>query len=341
MLEVASRRNQTGTGRHASQYEARERPADHASQVSAGFRHESLFYSGSEGFLSGTLPFIMGGLVREEPVLVAVVPERERLLRRALGARAGEVSFIDMYELGRNPARIIPAWRAFLDSRGAGGQPVRGIGEPIWPGRSDAEVCECQRHESLLNTAFDGGPAWRLLCPYDIDGLDEGVIEGAHGTHPYVVHDGESRASALYLRGEEAPGPFAGSLPAPGGPFQEIVFTGQDLRAVRGTVACWAEASDLDALRSEDLVLAVDELASNSASYGGGEGRLRIWREGTALLCEVCDAGTIVEPLTGRLWPLPEQLGGRGLWLVNHLCDLVQIRSGRAGTAVRVRMETR
>jgi hypothetical protein len=27
--------------------------------------------------------------------------------------------------------------------------------------------------------------------------------------------------------------------------------------------------------------------------------------------------------------------GGRGLWLTNQLCDLVQIRSGDAGTVVR------
>ena len=70
-----------------------------------------------------------------------------------------------MVELGRNPACIIPAWREFL--RDAGPGPIVGIGEPVWPGRSDAELVECSRHESLLNLAFDGGRPWRLLCPYD------------------------------------------------------------------------------------------------------------------------------------------------------------------------------
>jgi anti-sigma regulatory factor (Ser/Thr protein kinase) len=55
-------------------------------------------------------------------------------------------------------------------------------------------------------------------------------------------------------------------------------------------------------------------------------------------LCEVRDRGRIVEPLVGRLPPPLDRHGGRGLWLVNHLCDLVQIRSTEAGSVVRVHM---
>jgi anti-sigma regulatory factor (Ser/Thr protein kinase) len=36
--------------------------------------------------------------------------------------------------------------------------------------------------------------------------------------------------------------------------------------------------------------------------------------------------------------PEPGQLGGRGLWLANQLCDLVQIRCSPAGATVRLRM---
>ncbi len=57
-----------------------------------------------------------------------------------------------MAELGRNPARIIPEVQAFTDKHP--GQRVRFVGEPIWPGRSAAEICEATRHEALLNLAF-------------------------------------------------------------------------------------------------------------------------------------------------------------------------------------------
>jgi hypothetical protein len=52
----------------------------------------------------------------------------------------------------------------------------------------------------------------------------------------------------------------------------------------------------------------------------------------------VQDAGHIEVPLAGRVRPRPEQLTGRGLWLVNQLCDLVQISSGHAGTVARLHM---
>jgi len=34
--------------------------------------------------------------------------------------------------------------------------------------------------------------------------------------------------------------------------------------------------------------------------------------------------------------PSPEQEGGRGVYLVNQLCDLVQLRSSAEGTTIRV-----
>ena len=75
-------------------------------------------------------------------MLVAVTPERLERLRAALGRDADEVSLVDMTQLGRNPARIIPAWRDFVDSHPQGA-PLRGVGEPIWDGRRAAEIVEC------------------------------------------------------------------------------------------------------------------------------------------------------------------------------------------------------
>jgi anti-sigma regulatory factor (Ser/Thr protein kinase) len=87
-----------------------------------------------------------------------------------------------------------------------------------------------------------------------------------------------------------------------------------------------------------DLVTATSELAANSVMHGGGSGTLRLWFENGALLAEVEDRGRIEEPLVGRLRPDISQEGGRGLWLANQLCDLVQIRSGAGGTTVRLHL---
>ena len=48
--------------------------------------------------------------------------------------------------------------------------------------------------------------------------------------------------------------------------------------------------------------------------------------------------GRFRDPLVGRVRPGEAQESGRGMWIVNQLCDLVQVRSVDAGTTVRVRM---
>lgn len=302
------------------------------------FRHETLLYSGSHGFLEGTVPFIQGALAAEEPVLVAVGPEKIELLKLALGPDADRVSFTDMRLLGHNPARIIPVWHRFLQDNASENRPVRCIGEPIWPGRSQAELSECHRHEMLLNLAFDDCCGWSLLCPYDLDGLDGGVIEAARHGHPFITEDGVSRASDSCPHGDAVAAPFAGTLPPPPASAGELAFTGQELSALRGRLTEWASSFELGCERTEHLALAVTELTSNSVRHGGGGGTLQMWREDDALLVEVRDAGHIEQPLAGRTRPGLQEPAGRGLWLVNHLCDLVQIRSAPSGSTVRVHM---
>jgi anti-sigma regulatory factor (Ser/Thr protein kinase) len=117
-----------------------------------------------------------------------------------------------------------------------------------------------------------------------------------------------------------------------------VDFGPDGLAGLRALVAARALAFGLARARAEDLVLAVHELATNSVRHGGGHGTCRLWREGTSLVCEVSDRGWITDPLAGRRRPPVDQPGGRGLWLVNQLCDVVEVRSSPGGTVVRVCM---
>ena len=241
-----------------------------------------------------------------------------------------------MAEVGVNPARIIPLWREFLDENAAAGRPVRGIGEPIWAGRSDAELAECHQHESLLNVAFAGGPGWRLLCPYDVTALPPDVVQEARGNHPVVLEDGllvssdrlppRGRRRALRHR----------PLPPPGGTPHRLAFGTGDLAAVRRLVRDPLLAELGVASGADDLVLCADEIAANSLLHGGGRGVLRLWREHEAVVCEVSRRRHHRRPAGRPAAPSLDRVGGRGLWLANQLCDLVQLRSGAAGTVVRL-----
>jgi anti-sigma regulatory factor (Ser/Thr protein kinase) len=301
------------------------------------FSHEALLYDGPAQFLEGTLPFLRDGLARDEAMLVALPTERLALLERELGQDAERVCFADMAVLGRNPARIIPAWRDFLDEQGAAGRPFRGIGEPIWAGRTPGELVECQHHELLLNLAFDGGPAWRLLCPYDTRALPRDVIQEARRSHPSLWEDGVGSSSTSYV----APGATLSQgddLPPPPAEAHRLAFTVERLSDLRRLVARCAGSAGLGPKRTSDLVLAASEVATNSVLHGGGEGTLSIWRERGALICEVRDRGRITDPLVGRERPSPNMLRGRGMWLVNQLCDLVQVRTTPGGSVVRFRL---
>jgi len=84
-------------------------------------------------------------------------------------------------------------------------------------------------------------------------------------------------------------------------------------------------------------VAAVNEVATNSITHGGGEGNFKIWRESDALICEIRDKGRFDKPLGDRERPATSS-SPRGLWLANQLCDLVQIRTLPDGTVVRLHM---
>lgn len=302
------------------------------------FRHEALLYQGEQGFVDAILPFVEDAVRADDAILVVVSARKIALLREALGADADRVEFADMEAVGRNPARIIPVWREFVQHHMAEGRMVRGIGEPIYPDRRDAELAECHHHESLLNLAFDDAPAWHLVCPYDVDALPAAVIDEAHRNHPYIRDQRSHWPSEHYVQAIERRVPFEGPLTpvpvdAPG-----VSFGGGGLDALRGFVYSEAAAARLPSVRADDLVLAVNEVATNSLRHGGGEGMLRLWADADALVSEIRDGGRFAQPMAGRVRPTTERMGGRGLWLVNQLCDLVQIRSSAEGTVVRLHM---
>ena len=295
------------------------------------FHHEAVFYRDDDEYLAGTLPHIRAA----GAALVAVPAARRDLLEQALGADAERVAFADMEDAGRNPACIIPLWREFLGDAGPG--PVVGVGEPVWPGRSDAELVECSRHESLLNLAFDGGRPWLLLCPYDTAHLGADVLEDACQNHPRLARGDESWASDDYT-GPRAVLARADTLPSPRHRTVEVSFGAGDLASMRALVTAVARGAGFEGERLDDLVLAANELVANTLRHAGGHGVLRMWTEDDTFFCEVTDGGEIADPLAGRSRPSHRSGSGRGLWMVNHLCDLVQVRSTKEGSVVRLHM---
>jgi anti-sigma regulatory factor (Ser/Thr protein kinase) len=301
----------------------------------SGYRHEAFFYGSRRQFLDGVMEFVTGALDAGTPVLLALSPAKLDAVQDRLGGPHTGVHTTDMDELGRNPARIIPAWQDFIAEHGGDSRKVRGIGEPIVPGQSSAKRVECHLHEALLNAAFSGADFW-LLCPYDATGLEPGTVEEACRTHPFVLESGTSRTSPSYRGSVASERQTRAPLPPVPAEASRMRFYAAGLPAVRGFVVHAARQAGLDESAAADFVVAANEIATNSLRHGRANGSVAAWSEAGSLICEFRDDGRFEDPLAGRVRPSATGGGGRGLWIANQICDLVQIRTGPTGTVVRL-----
>lgn len=301
-----------------------------------GFDHLALFYRGDEDYLTSVGSFITEGVASGSPVAVAVPGEALELLRSGLPADVvRQVAWTDMVVAGRNPGRIMHQVLIPATEHRPGGRPYI-VGEPTWPGRSELEYPACATHEALINQALAGRDA-RILCPYDAAGLPEAALADAECTHPVLVAGHHTWQSRQY--DPQAAERFNQPLPAPPSEAAHLRFGGvDDLARLRDFVTGQAAAAGVPSGRIEELVLAVNELATNTLEHTTGDGVLSIWTEPGVLVVQVDDTGHIVDPLVGRL--PPSELGerGRGLFLVNMMCDLVRLHTTPESTTFRLHL---
>ena len=302
-----------------------------------GLHHAVLRYDSDAEFRAAVADFAQQGLAAGEPVLVAAPGRRLDELRAALNGSGEAVTFVDASDVGANPARLIPAYRQFIDDH-PGGR-LRLTGELMWPGRTAGEVGEVTRHEALLNLAFDAVPV-SIQCLYDARAVDSAALADIERAHPVVFRSGRQQANADYA------GPGLSEFcdrPLPAPPADCLRRSFDDvgsLPAVRHDVSDRASHLGLSSGRIADLVAAVNELVSNALLHGGGRGVLRLWRDAAAgtVTCDVTGPGHIADQLAGRVFVPASAGGAHGLWLVNQLCDLVELRSRSAETTVRVHL---
>ena len=300
----------------------------------AGFVHAALFYRTPAEFTAGVLPYVEAAVAAGEPVMVASQGRNLQLLRTQLDGLGERVAFADLTSIGPNPGRLL-GWLRQVSGQHHG-QPVRYVHEAVWSSRGPEEVGEVIRHEGLINQIVT---SWRVsvLCPYDL-ALGPDVIASAECTHPELIRGGHHEASHSY----DPQLPFPAEYDRPLGdppPDAAVLAYRDDLARVRAFTARHACQAGLPDHRVRDLVIAVAELAANTLVHTSSAGTLGIWATTNEIICQVHDSGRIEDPLTGRLRPDPADVdGGRGLWVANQLCDLVEIRTGRGGTQVRLHM---
>ena len=302
-----------------------------------GLVHAALFYRTPAEYTAGVLPYVEAGVAAGEPVVVASQGRNLELLRAQLDGLGERVAFADLTSIGLNPGRLL-GWMRQVNGR-RHGQPARYVHEVTWPSRRPEEAGEIIRHEALINQIVG---SWQvsLLCPYNL-ALGPDVIAGAERTHPALIRGARHHASPSYDPHVPVPPEYDRPLGDPP-PDAAVLAYRDDLAQVRAFTARHAHQAGLPDRRVLDLVIAVAELAANTLVHTGSAGTLGIWATTSEVICQVHDSGRIADPLAGRLRPHPaDPGGGRGLWVANQLCDLVEIRTVRNGTQIRLHMRLR
>jgi anti-sigma regulatory factor (Ser/Thr protein kinase) len=292
--------------------------------------HEAVVYASDQDLARLLAPRIEMALRDGQAVVAVLAAESEAALRDGLGAAADTVEFADPAQVHAVPA-FTAAVRLARVSRRAGRALVIGQHLPGLPGCGPGHWA---RFDIALNVAIAELPV-TVLCPYTADDPD---LPLAHTTHPLITDEWGSKASSHYRPPREAlvdhPPPPPPDL---GPPVAELTFGAGDLVALRRLVG--GVAAGVAPERAADLVLAVNELASNSIEHGPGSGRLRIWAD-DPLIAEVSDRGGSLDvPFPGLALPPPEGARGRGLWLASELCDVLQVWSDDGSTVIRVQLD--
>jgi hypothetical protein len=294
--------------------------------------HAAFLYRTQQEYLDCLLPFISEAVQADQAVLVAVPAPNLAVLTQGLGRLAEHVVMTDMIDVGRNPSRILgEVLGGFVDKRAD--QPVRIVGEPMWPSRSEAEYPACVQHEVLINRAFTGRDV-TVVCPYHVRQLADEVIADAQRTHPVLwrngvfEHDNASYApEAMLARYNQ---PLSSDSTA-------VRYTARklgDLAGARAFAGAYAEWFGLSPDQTADLQLIASELATASLSPAGGTCRLALWRHDGHVVCEARDDRYLDDPLAGRRSYRSNSDRCRELYVVNAVADLVRIHTTADETTI-------
>ncbi|WP_165966495.1 sensor histidine kinase [Actinomadura sp. 7K507] len=302
----------------------------------SAFVHHGCVYAGDDEFLRMAVPFIDGGLRREEPVLVATTPANLDLVRTALGRHARNVDFAETAAFGRRPSQRVAAFTGYRYRHPRAAR-VRILAEPAWAaGRSARQVEALECMESALNTVL-AGTGIHMICPYDARVAEPEIVGNAWRTHPHMVHGTDVAESPGYT--EPVAFVRARASPLPGRPDDAVTLTfAGDLSRIRHAIVM--ETAMLG-LAGEHLMIfsaAVGELLTGTDADEAGElPSVALWSRPGEVVCDIrLPATTSLDPFIGLHPPTLDPRPGDGFWLARQICDHLDVRPGPAGTTVRL-----
>jgi anti-sigma regulatory factor (Ser/Thr protein kinase) len=308
------------------------------SAVAVRLEHAVGYYGSDTDLLAQLVPLAVAGLERGDPVALALRPRTERALYAELGRAPG------LIELSRpsgpdGPSGQTVAARWALEVReltSATGGPIIVLSEHV-SALDGADGSFWTELDAAVNVALADLPV-HMTCFFPELPLHLEILDGARRNHPLLLVAGGMRHNAQH----RCPRDVLAMRPAPapallGPPDARMTFSAWQLHEVRSAVEEALRGAGYDRTRTDDLVLAVNEVATNAVEHGAPEAELAIWTStGGGVVCEIHDRGVLNDPLPGLQAPHPADPRGRGVWIARQLCDSLHVWADRWGTHVRM-----
>jgi anti-sigma regulatory factor (Ser/Thr protein kinase) len=308
---------------------------DHYSGSSA--KHQALFFSSEDEFVSTFTPFVTEGIGAGHVVLTVATRDNMQALRDVLGPQQG-VFYIDADDWYRNPSLTLHGYHSFVEDHVRRGAPaVRIIGQVVWKAHNARHERAWARYESSINALLSDLPAW-IVCPYDVTRLSPSVIATARATHPELVDHGHVDESDGYVAADQL---FAGTAPNLSMPALADVrrFRAMDVGAAAMFVESSARRAGLREVVVQNLVASASDLVMNAFVHAGTDVHIGTWIDERDLVVQVEDEGDgLPDPLAGYVPPGPQAPDGWGLWLARQRSDELEIGRGMHGQAFRLRV---
>ncbi|MEV0622032.1 ATP-binding protein [Nonomuraea sp. NPDC050404] len=112
-----------------------------------------------------------------------------------------------------------------------------------------------------------------------------------------------------------------------------------NLEAIRGLVRRHARCGGLRGERLDDLVLAVNEAVTNVLDHAHGTGTVTLRSSGDGIAVDIEDhAGRLTSDHLAKAEIDPIGSHGYGLWVIQDLCDRVEVQQNEKGSRLRLHM---
>lgn len=303
-----------------------------------GFAHVAVLYESDEQLRDLLSPHLAEALHRREQILAVISEAAQRVLRKAMGEAADRIDWGGPGLSSNRLGRVFGAFGDYLAQQCRAGVPTRVIGEPS----SDISPDRLSQYLRYVSMATEVYARYRspMLFLWDERRYSPEVLAQIRAIHPQLLKSNGTIVNSEYRAPTDFLTASATSAPAvPADPDLDVPLESADsLAELRRRLRSWGAATTLNDTDTDDIVIAVDEIATNALEHGDPPARVRAWSTADAVFIRVDDHGRNGIPQTaGYVRPPTSARRGRGIWMARHLADVLTTHNSPAGTTVALR----